>query len=135
MAFITLEQLGQVSEAIKGEVAKKLAKDVLVTTLDNTGTDTQIASAKAVFDFVTSAAGGSGGGLKLEVVAALPDTGDAETIYLVADGATAYTMHFYSGGQWYGLGPDLSKYWSKEELKASTDAEVQAIIDNVTTEG
>jgi hypothetical protein len=118
------------------KIAGRLASTAITTILNNTSTDAQVASAKAVYDFVNAALSGvSGGGLTMEVVTELPTTGDAGKIYLIKDDADTYIQHIYSGGQWWDLGgiaPNLADYWSKTELTVATDAEVQAIIDSVT---
>jgi hypothetical protein len=135
MSYISPVQLQAVADVLKGKIAGKLAADALVTVLDNTSTDAQVASAKTIYDFITAAISGLGAGLTLSVVETLPPTGDAGTIYLVADDADTYIQHIYSAGQWFDLGgtsPNLSGYWSKTELTVATDAEVQAIIDGLT---
>jgi hypothetical protein len=69
-----------------------------------------------------------------EVVDALPSTGESNVIYLVDDGSGKYIMNAYINGAWVELGTteiDLSNYWSKDDLEALTNNEIQEIIDDV----
>jgi hypothetical protein len=105
----------------------------VVSSIDGNSTNAQIAGAKAVYDLVNAAIAGLGT-LSMEVVASLPATGEANIIYLVAVDADTYRQWIYSGGQWWDLGIaeiDLSNYWSKDELVALTNAEIQAVFDDV----
>ena len=105
----------------------------VTSSIDENSTNQQIAGAKAVYDLVQSALSGLST-ISMEVVNSLPATGEANIIYLVAADADTYRQWIYSGDQWWDLGIaeiDLSNYWSKDELEAMTNAEIQAVFDDV----
>jgi hypothetical protein len=110
------------------------AKQVdLITTIDEDSTNQQIPGAKAVYDLLTAALEGITS-VRMEVVDALPATGESNVIYLLEVDEDTYSLHIYSGGQWYDTGTteiNLSDYWAKEDLVALTNTEIQEIIDNV----
>lgn len=72
-------------------------------------------------------------GLSYEVVSALPATGNAGTIYLVANSGSApniYDEYIFVSNSWEKIGTtetDLSQYWSQSELAAITTAEIDTI--------
>jgi hypothetical protein len=120
--------MGRIKELI--DQAKQVD---LVTTIDEDSTNQQIPGAKAVFDLLTEALEGITT-LRMEVVDALPATGEPNVIYLVQADADTYQQWIYTGSQWFDLGVvevDLSGYWAKEDLQALTNTEIQAVIDDV----
>jgi hypothetical protein len=105
----------------------------IVNDIDENSTNQQIPGAKAVYDLLTAALAGIIK-LTMEVVQALPATGESNVIYLVKADADTYKQWIYSDDQWFDLGDidvDLSDYWAKDELEALTNQEVQDIIDEV----
>lgn len=73
-------------------------------------------------------------GISFEVVQTLPATGAAGTIYLVPHGGTGtniYDEYIYVSNGWEKLGTtdvDLTGYYNTSNLRAMTNAEVEAII-------
>jgi hypothetical protein len=105
----------------------------MVTSLDENSTNAQIAGAKAVYEFVLGAIANKVH-LTFEPVDELPLEGETDVIYLVSEGAGVYGQHLYFNGAWYALGStdmDLSNYWSKSELQAMTNLEIQDVVDTV----
>jgi len=105
----------------------------VVSSIDENSTNAQIAGAKAVYDLVNSAIAGLST-LSMEVVASLPQTGEGNVIYLVEADSDTYRQWIYSGDQWWDLGIaeiDLSNYWSRDDLEALTNTEIQDVIDEV----
>jgi len=103
----------------------------VVSSIDENSTNQEIAGAKAVFDLVQSALTGITG-ISIEVVATLPATGDSGVIYFVPKDSDTFRQWYYSNGQWFDFGDfdvDLTNYWSKDDLAALTNAEIQDIFD------
>lgn len=106
----------------------------------NAGVQTAIATALA--DYMTesevndaiSAAVVEATGIRFQPVDTLPQTGEANVIYLVPNGQTGSNVkdeYMWIDGKWEILGStavDLDGYWSKQELQAMTAAELQAIL-------
>jgi hypothetical protein len=131
--FVDLPGLEYFAERIN-ELIEQAKQINTVTDIDETSTDQQIPSAKAVFDFVIAMMSGVSK-LHQVVVDVLPDAGETNTIYLKKADEDTYTQYIYSEGQWYDLGSteiDLSGYWKKEDLVALTNEEIQDVIDDVT---
>lgn len=90
-----------------------------------TKTQTEDAIAKAIADAA---------GLKFETAESLPETGTPNVIYLVPNGSEGNNVKdefMWVDGKWELLGStsiDLTKYWSKEELRIMTTEELQAIL-------
>jgi len=109
----------------------------ITSSIDENSTNQQLPGAKAVFDLVTDALAGLVN-LRMEVVADLPQIGDAETnvIYLIQEDNSVNRYHQWilTGGQWFDLGIvelDLTNYWAKDELEAMTNVEIQDVFDDV----
>lgn len=72
--------------------------------------------------------------IKFEIVTTLPTTGDAGTIYLVANGGSgtnAYDEYVYVNNAWEKIGTtnvDLSGYVQKTEMVTITNAEIDTIV-------
>lgn len=72
--------------------------------------------------------------ITFEAVDALPETGAPNKIYLVPSGGGSgneKNEYMWINGAWERLGSmevDLTGYWSKQELRAMTAAELQAIL-------
>jgi hypothetical protein len=122
--------------ALAAGIVAKSAADVvkkIVSVIDGSSTNEQIPGAKAVYDLVTASVT-SGSGLSFQVVETAPETGDSNVIYLVKADDDTFTQYIFSDGKRYDLGtlaPDLTGYWSKAELRAMTDEEVQAIVNGL----
>ena len=104
-----------------------------ITTIDENSTNQQTPGAKAVYDLLTEALEGITA-VSMSVVDELPTTGESNIIYLIAEDGDTYSLHIYSGGQWFDTGTteiNLSDYWAKDDLQALTNTEIQAIVDDV----
>ena len=72
-------------------------------------------------------------GISFEVVQTLPQVGSTGTIYLVPNsgsGQNIYDEYIYYNSAWEKIGStdvDLSQYWSKSELVAITNNEIDTI--------
>lgn len=94
---------------------------------------TQIATTAFVGTAITNALAGITG-ISFEVVQELPSTGDPGTIYLLSNGGTGtnvYDEYIYVNNAWEKIGTtavDLSNYWSKSELVAITNTEIDTIL-------
>lgn len=106
----------------------------------NAGVQTAIATALAnymteseVNDAIASAVS-QAAHITFEAVDELPATGSPNKIYLVPSGGGSGNVkseYMWIDGAWELLGStevDLSGYWSKQELRAMTAAELQAIL-------
>lgn len=95
--------------------------------------NTQIATTAFVQAAVAAAVEGITG-FEFEVVASLPDTGEAGKIYLVSNGGGSqniYDEFIWVNNAWEKIGTtavDLSGYWSKTELVAITTTEIDAMF-------
>ena len=73
-------------------------------------------------------------GFEFEVVSALPGTGETGKIYLVSNGGStqnAYDEYIWVNNGWEKIGTtavDLSGYWSKTELTAIQNTEIDAMF-------
>ena len=86
-----------------------------IVNIDNTSTDIQYPSAKAVYDFVLA---NKDVGINMEVVNSLPTENiNSKTIYLVkSEGSNTYGMWVYVNNEWREVGNteiDLSNYFQK----------------------
>lgn len=86
-----------------------------IVNIDNTSTDIQYPSAKAVYDFVLA---NKDVGINMEVVDSLPTENiNSKTIYLVkSEGSNTYGMWVYVNNEWREVGSteiDLSNYFQK----------------------
>lgn len=106
----------------------------------NAGVQTTIATALAnymttseVNDAIASAVVAASH-IRFETVETLPETGEANVIYLVPNGQTGNNVKdefMLINGEWELLGStavDLTGYWAKDELTIMTAAELQAIL-------
>lgn len=120
----------------------------ITTALVSYPTDTEMRSAisTALVDYMTASevndaiasAVASSSGLHYEVVETLPKEGDSKIIYLISNGNEDnedaddfYDEWYYYNGKWNFLGttkPDLSNYWSKDELKIMTAEELEELL-------
>ena len=106
----------------------------IITAIDEHSTNQQIPGAAAVYDLLTAGLSGITK-VSMEVVDELPQTGESNVIYLIAEDEDTYSLHIYSGDQWFDTGTtqiSLAGYWQKSELEAMTNTEIQEIIDEVT---
>ena len=113
------------------EFIKQRTQINIVSTIDENSTNQQIPGAKAVYDFLTEALADITS-FSFDVVHELPATGESNIIYLLDKGSDIYIMYAYINGAWVELGTteiDLSNYWSKDELVALNNTEIQNIID------
>lgn len=94
---------------------------------------TQIATTAFVGTAITNALSGITG-ISFEVVETLPASGAAGTIYLLSNGGTGtnvYDEYIWVNNAWEKIGTtavDLSNYWSKTDLVAITNAEIDTIL-------
>ena len=133
---LDLDGLHYLLVQIKGLIEQEIQINI-TSSIDENSTNQQLPGAKAVFDLVTAAIAGLVN-LHMEVVADLPQIGDAETnvVYLIQEdnAVNRYHQWIVTGGQWFDLGIveiDLTNYWSKSELEAMTNVEIQDVFDDV----
>ena len=112
----------------------------LINYATNAGVQTAIATALANYmtesevDDAIAKAVTEAAHITFEAVDELPETGVPNVIYLVPNGKTGSNVkdeYMWIDGAWEPLGStevDLSGYWSKQELRAMTAAELQAIL-------
>ena len=117
--FVMMEQISEI-EDINNEYENTINK---VTSIDNTSTDSQYPSAKAVYDAIIA---NKEIGIKLEIVTALPEIGDSKIIYLINNNSNEeqniYDEYIYTNG-WEKIGTtkvDLSNYATKNEIPTAT---------------
>ena len=105
----------------------------ITTAINDQSTNQQIPGALAVFELLTNAIAGIEK-VSMEIVTALPATGETNVIYLIEQDAGLYSMNAWINGAWADLGTteiDLTNYWSKTDLTAMTNTDIQNIIDEV----
>ena len=121
--------VGRLQELMENTVDTKM-----VSNITDTSTNEQIPGAAAVWSLVIDAIADIEK-VHMVVVASLPAIGENNVVYLVRVGTTdRYSMHKYIGGQWINLGffeVDLTDYWSKDELTAMTNAEIDEIMATI----
>jgi len=97
-----------------------------------TSTGTLPPTSQAVYTHVATAIAGK---LTAQVVATLPTTGQAHIIYLLEPSiGTRHTIFMWIDGGWADLGPldiDLDGVWRNTNLTAMTNAQIDAILDDV----
>lgn len=117
----------------------KIKMDAMAVTVDGTVTadGANAVTGKAVYDFVTAAIAGISG-FHAEIVSALPETGQANILYLVAKSSAAsgdgYDEYLYINGGWERVGStdiDLSGYVQAADMHAITNTEISDIINQV----
>lgn len=156
-SFLNGDRTAELWTAIKTALAGKADLDALdrYTTPDavataitsalsnyatNASVQTAIATALAnymttseVNDAIASAVVAASG-IRFEAVDTLPETGEANVIYLVPNGKTESNVkdeYMWIDGAWEPLGStevNLDGYWSKQELTVMTSEELQAIL-------
>lgn len=113
--------------------------DASAVTVDSTITSdsTNAASSKAVYDFVTAAIAGAAK-FHAEIVSVLPQSGEANVLYLVPKASAAsgngYDEYLYINGAWELIGStdiDLSGYVQAAEMHAITNTEITDIVNQV----
>ena len=109
--FVTSSEIENVESL---DVEHEITSNKIVN-IDNTSTDIQYPSAKAVYDFVLA---NKDVGINMEVVDSLPvENIDSKTIYLVkSEGSNTYGMLVYVNNEWREVGSteiDLSNYFQK----------------------
>ena len=125
-------------EVVRDWVLNEIDTDItgkIVYSITDASTNAQIPGAQAVFDFVTDEIAALVN-LRLEIVSTLPAAPETNVVYLipVAGQSGRYSMHSWISGAWANLGyfeVDLTNYWSKDELVALTNAEIDAILSGV----
>lgn len=119
----------------------KLKIDAAAVTIDSTitssSTNANTAGSKAVYDFVTAALADVAT-FHAEIVEALPASGKANILYLVAKSSSVsgngYDEYLYINGAWELIGStdiDLSGYVKASEMHALTNAEITEIVNQV----
>ena len=102
-------------------------------TPDTDDSSTNIATTAFVQAAVAAGVAGTAG-FEFEVVSALPGTGETGKIYLVSNGGStqnAYDEYIWVNNSWEKIGTtavDLSGYWSKTELTAIQNTEIDAMF-------
>lgn len=139
--FLNQEGVRTLWAKIKVELSKK----VNTTVLENYMTDEEIEAAitaalagYATTSFVTQAiasAIASVETLRIEIVSALPETGESNVIYFVPMAepkeSNSYEEYIWVNGGYELIGTtqiDLSGYWAKAELTAMTAEELEEIL-------
>jgi len=95
--------------------------------------NTQIATTAFVTDAITTAVAGITQ-FQFQIVESLPQSGQIGIIYLVSNGGgtqNAYDEYIWVNNGWEKIGTtavDLSGYWSKTELTAITNGEIDAMF-------
>jgi hypothetical protein len=110
-----------VQEAIAYAMPTKVSQ---LTNDSNYQTDAQVNSAIA-------AAIGRIETIEFEIVSQLPQTGRAQTIYLIANSGGSHDEYIYINGKWEKIGTtdiDLSGYMKYTDMKEITTAEIDAIV-------
>lgn len=116
-----------ITSALTNYATKAGVQTAIAAALANYMTESEVND--AIANAVTEAAH-----ITFEAVDALPETGVPNVIYLVPNGKTGSNVkdeYMWIDGAWEPLGStevDLSGYWSKQELRAMTAAELQAIL-------
>lgn len=117
----------------------KIKMDAMAVTVDSTVTadGANAVTGKAVYDFVTAAIAGVSG-FHAEIVSELPETGQANILYLVAKTSAAsgdgYDEYLYINGAFERVGStdiDLSGYVKASEMHAITNTEITEIVNQV----
>ena len=89
-------------------------------------------TSQAVYTHVATAIAGK---ITAQIVATLPATGQANIIYLLEPSTgTRHTIFMWIDGGWADLGPldvDLADVWRITNLTAMTNAQIDAILDDV----
>lgn len=134
--FVSELNLVQVLEFLRNLIAEKENVEI-ATFIDSESTNSQVAGAAAVYEFVTEI-WGSITQISYEVVTTLPTTGVSGRIYLILiqEDPEMYQLNMYVDGDWRTVGEatlDLSNYWSKDELVEMTDAQVTSMLDGIFT--
>ena len=109
----------------------------LITSIDQDSTDQQIPTGSAIWDLVQAALANISG-LDFNVVTELPTTGENGIIYLVKANIdpndNTYVQWIYVDDTWINLGTselDLSNYWTKDELEALSNADIDEILEAI----
>lgn len=117
--------------------------DAITTALADYATTPAVKAAitTALADYMTSgevnaaiaAAVAAASNVQFKSVEALPETGEANVIYLVpsTEDSNVKNQSMWIDDQWVSLGSttvDLTNYWSKDDLRAMTAEELQAIL-------
>lgn len=117
----------------------KIKMDAMAVTIDGTVTadGSNAVSGKAVYDFVTNAIAGVSG-FHAEIVSELPETGQANILYLIPKTPSAsgnsYNEYLYINNAWELIGStdiDLSGYVQASEMHAITNTEITEIVNQV----
>lgn len=115
-------------------IAENATKTEISDVINDLSTDLTAASSKAVRDYVTAALADVTG-LSAEIVTELPETGDANVIYLVpktgSQGDT-YDEYMWINNAFELIGStavDLSGYLKSSDLRPMTNAEIEAVFE------
>ena len=69
--------------------------------------------------------------IEFEIVSQLPQTGRAQTIYLIANSGGSHDEYIYINSKWEKIGTtdiDLSGYMKYTDMKEITNSEIDAIV-------
>ena len=147
--FWTAIKTALAGKADAGDLNNYTTPDAVATAITSalanyaTNASVQTAIATALAKYMTSAeveqaiadAVVDASGIRFEAVEALPESGEANVIYLVPSAASAVNNakdeYMWLDSKWELFGStavDLSGYWSKDALRAMTADELQAIL-------
>ena len=69
--------------------------------------------------------------IEFQIVTQLPQTGRAQTIYLIANSGGSHDEYIFIGGKWEKIGTtdiDLSGYMKYTDIREITNSEIDAIV-------
>lgn len=117
-----------ITSALANYATNAAVQTAIATALANYMTESEVND--AIAEAVVQAAG-----IRFEKVDQLPETGEANVIYLVPNDSTSGSNvrdeYMWIDGKWEIMGStavDLTGYWSKEELAVMTAEELKAIL-------
>lgn len=117
-----------ITSALANYATNAAVQTAITTALANYMTESEVND--AIAEAVVQAAG-----IRFEKVDQLPETGEANVIYLVPNDSTSGSNvrdeYMWIDGKWEIMGStavDLAGYWSKEELAVMTAEELKAIL-------
>lgn len=115
-------------------IAENATKTEISAVINDSSTDLTAASSKAVRDYVTAALADVTG-LSAEIAAELPETGEANVIYLVpktGGQGDAYDEYMWIDNAFELIGStavNLSGYLKSSDLRPMTNAEIEAVFE------
>lgn len=108
----------------------KAKVDAMPTATSDLTNDSDFQNSTEVNDAIAAALG-SMTSLQYEIVTALPATGAAGTVYLIANSFGSYDEFMWIGGQYYNIGStdaDLSNYYTRAEVDTRLNGKQDTLI-------